>query len=54
MAKFWVDFSGYCFVEAENEEDARRVFWEQVEIEDSDVMHEVNLCIMGIENADED
>lgn len=54
MAQFWIDFSGYCFVEAKNKEDAKRIFWEQVEIEDDDILHEVNLSIMGVENAYED
>ena len=27
MKKYWIDFSGYACVDAENEEDAERLFW---------------------------
>lgn len=27
MAKFWVDFSGYCKVDAENADEAEKKFW---------------------------
>ena len=30
MKTFWIDFSGYCKVEAENEEEAREVFWKNL------------------------
>ena len=29
MKKYWVDFSGYLCVEAENEEEVERLFWEK-------------------------
>lgn len=30
MKKFYVDFSGYCEIEAETEADAERIFWEKL------------------------
>lgn len=27
MKKYWIDFSGYLCVEAENEDEAERLFW---------------------------
>jgi len=29
VKKYWVDFSGYLCVEAENEEEVERLFWEK-------------------------
>ena len=26
--KFWIDFEGYCSIEAENAVEAERIFWE--------------------------
>lgn len=31
MAKFWVDFSGYCEVEAETPEEAEEKFWNGIQ-----------------------
>lgn len=30
MPKFWIDFSGYCMVEAPNKEQAENIFWENI------------------------
>lgn len=35
MKSFWINFSGYCKVEAFNEEKARKIFWDNVSL-DSD------------------
>ncbi len=32
MKSFWIDFSGYCKVEASNEEEARKIFWDNVSL----------------------
>jgi hypothetical protein len=28
--KYYVDFDGYCIIEADNKEEAKRIFWEKV------------------------
>lgn len=33
MKSFWIDFSGYCTVEASNEEEARKIFWDNVSLD---------------------
>lgn len=32
MKEFYIDFTGYCCIEAENEEEAEAKFWEGLQI----------------------
>lgn len=32
MKRFYIDFSGYCEIEAETEEEAERIFWERLPV----------------------
>lgn len=50
MKKFYVDFKGYCVIEAETEADAERIFWEKLpSISDSDVWD-----VQNIEEAEDE
>lgn len=30
MSKFWIDFQGYCCVDANNKEEAEEIFWNNI------------------------
>ena len=38
--KFWIDFEGYCSIEAETEEEAKEKFWEEIYPHSSEIKDE--------------
>ncbi len=30
MSKFWIDFQGYCCVDANSKEEAEEIFWDNI------------------------
>lgn len=49
--KFWIDFEGYCSIEAENADEAERIFWEGNWYTSPEIENE-SIEITEIEGAD--
>lgn len=41
MKEFYIDFTGYCCIRAENEEEAEAKFWEGLQIPSKDAFDDV-------------
>lgn len=55
MKKYWIDFSGYACVEAENEEEAERKMWKAIHNAfDGKEMFDVVCNIDGIEERNDE
>lgn len=51
MAKYFIDFSGYCSIEAKNEEEAQEKFWRGLQSPSKDAFDDV-YDIDGIEKQE--
>lgn len=51
MKKFWIDFSGYCSIEAETREEAEEKFWQGLQTPSKDAFDDV-YDIEGIEEME--
>lgn len=48
MARFWIDFQGYCCVDAETKEQAEEIFWENI-TPDANALYDINYQVDTIE-----
>lgn len=53
MPKFWIDFSGYCMVEAPNKEQAEEQFYRNFHLDISNPICNETYEIEGIEEVSE-
>lgn len=53
MSKFYIDFSGYCVIEAETAEDAENKFWKGLRSPSADAYDDI-YDIDGIEEIKKD
>lgn len=50
MSKFWIDFSGYCMVEAPNKEQAEEIFWDNI-TPDANALYDINYQVDTVEEV---
>ena len=48
MKRFWIDFQGYCCVDAETKEQAEEIFWENV-TPNTNALYDINYQVDTIE-----
>ena len=53
MSKFWIDFQGYCCVDANSKEEAEEKFWDDILPPDNS-LYDINYQIDTIEKEEEE
>lgn len=51
MSKFWIDFSGYCCVEANSKEEAEEIFWDNITPSDNP-LYDINYQVDTVEKEE--
>jgi len=51
MARFWIDFQGYCCVDAETKEQAEEIFWENI-TPNTNALYYINYQVDTIETVE--
>lgn len=51
MSKFWIDFQGYCCVEANSKEEAENIFWDNITPPDNPLC-DINYQVDNVEKEE--
>lgn len=51
MSKFWIDFQGYCCVDANSKEEAEEIFWDNI-LPSCNPLYDINYQVNTIEKEE--